>query len=123
MHILMVAAENGALPGGKVGGIGDVIRDLPQALAARGHKVSVVMPGYQHFSKLSGAEMVRECAAPFAGRDEPLAWFTVPSELEGVSFLVVENPLFAACGEGKIAHRFSSFFDFALRVPSLASRS
>lgn len=29
-HILMIAAENGALPGGKVGGIGDVVRDVPQ---------------------------------------------------------------------------------------------
>ena len=34
-HILMIAAENGALPGGKVGGIGDVVRDVPVALAQR----------------------------------------------------------------------------------------
>ncbi|MGD8419718.1 MAG: glycogen/starch synthase, partial [Gammaproteobacteria bacterium] len=32
-HVLMVAAENGALPGGKVGGIGDVLREVPAALA------------------------------------------------------------------------------------------
>ena len=32
-HILMIAAENDALPGGKVGGIGDVVRDVPRALA------------------------------------------------------------------------------------------
>ena len=31
-HVLFIAAENGALPGGKVGGVGDVIRDLPRAL-------------------------------------------------------------------------------------------
>ena len=28
MNILLVAAENDALPGGKVGGIGDVVRDI-----------------------------------------------------------------------------------------------
>ena len=29
LNILMVAAENDALPKGKVGGIGDVVRDVP----------------------------------------------------------------------------------------------
>ena len=42
MHIVMVASENGALPGGKVGGIGDVIRDLPGELAARGISAAVI---------------------------------------------------------------------------------
>ena len=46
MKILMVAAENDAIPGGKVGGIGDVVRDLPSALAAKGHEVDVITPGY-----------------------------------------------------------------------------
>ena len=46
----MIAAENGALAGGKVGGIGDVIRDVPLALAAQGQAVSVVTPGYQALS-------------------------------------------------------------------------
>ena len=50
MKILMVAAENDALPGGKVGGIGDVVRDIPLALAGAGQQVDVVTPGYQAFS-------------------------------------------------------------------------
>ena len=36
MEVLFVAAENGAIEGGKVGGIGDVIRDLPPALTVHG---------------------------------------------------------------------------------------
>ena len=32
MHVLMIAAENDAIPGAKVGGVADVVRDLPQAL-------------------------------------------------------------------------------------------
>ena len=45
MKILMVAAENDSIPGGKVGGIGDVVRDIPAALAAAGHHVDVVDNG------------------------------------------------------------------------------
>ena len=40
MNILMVAAENDALPGGKVGGIGDVVHSIPVALAAAGQQVA-----------------------------------------------------------------------------------
>ena len=35
-HIIMLASENDALRGGKVGGVGDVLRDLPRALASLG---------------------------------------------------------------------------------------
>ena len=33
-HIVMVASEDGALVGGKVGGVGDVVNHLPRALAS-----------------------------------------------------------------------------------------
>lgn len=39
----MAAAENDALPRGKVGGIGDVVRDIPIALAEIGQEVDVVV--------------------------------------------------------------------------------
>ena len=55
MQVLMVAAENDALPGAKVGGIADVVRDLPRALAAKGHDVSVVVPSYGVLHELAGA--------------------------------------------------------------------
>lgn len=49
LNILMVAAENDALAGGKVGGVADVVRDVPYALADSPEfdgEVSVVCPSY-----------------------------------------------------------------------------
>ena len=48
-HILMVAAENDSLKGGKVGGVADVVRDIPDALVSIPEfsgTVSVVCPSY-----------------------------------------------------------------------------
>lgn len=100
----MVAAENAVLPGGKVGGIGDVIRDIPVALAELGHQVDVVIPGYQQFSKLPGVTLVGTVEVSFRGISEHLEIFELPPNklADGVRCWVVEHPLFAPCGSGKI---------------------
>jgi starch synthase len=65
MRILMVASE--ALPFAKTGGLADVLGALPQALAALGHEVDVLMPRYRgvdagapltHLDVALGAERV-----------------------------------------------------------------
>lgn len=123
MHILMVAAENGALPGGKVGGIGDVIRDVPRALSRAGHKVSVITPGYQALSKLPGAKLENSLTVEFCSSLERVELFRItPQDPDDqVEHWVVEYPLFAACGKGNIycndqwepfatdAHKFALF--------------
>ncbi len=104
MKILMVAAENDALPGGKVGGIGDVVRDVPPALAAAGHQVDVVTPGYSAFSKLNGAKHQCTLWVTFAGGAESVDLYVVPAKVPhpGVTLWALEHPLFAAGGVGKI---------------------
>jgi starch synthase len=104
MHIVMVAAENGTLLGAKVGGIADVIRDVPRALARLGYQVTVLTPGYQALSLLPGARLLQTMTVEFASTLEPLSLFQVgtPQEPSGVRHLVLENPLFAACGAGRI---------------------
>lgn len=123
MHILMVAAENDALPGGKVGGLGDVIRDLPPALSRAGHRVSVLTPGYGVFSSLPGAREIATIPVRFCGRPETLVLFEIPlpGQPAGTRQLVLEHPLFSAQGPGRIyitddtgpfatdAHRFALF--------------
>lgn len=78
-HVLMVAAENDALPGGKVGGIGDVVRDIPLALAERGYRVSVIMPGYGVLGALPGARRVLRSRVPFGLGHHELTLFRVPA--------------------------------------------
>jgi starch synthase len=112
-RILMVAAENGALPGGKVGGIGDVIVGLPLALSELGWEVTVITPAYGMFSQLPGAERLLELSVPFAGAMEPVALFRVPGPDSRVTHLVMESPLFSPQGPGKIYCHDESHLPFA----------
>ena len=100
----MVAAENGALPGGRAGGLGDVIRDLPRALAARRHRVDVVTPGYGRLSRLPNTERQGDCAVEFAGRRERLDVFRAhaPIPCLGVHHWLVENERFSATGSNGV---------------------
>lgn len=103
-HVLMVAAENDAIPGGKVGGIGDVLRDVAPALAAQGTKVSVVVPAYGSFMDLPGAERLGSLYPRFAGKTERVELYEVPGRQHnaGVHHLVLDHPQFSPCGAGRI---------------------
>lgn len=114
MHIVMLAAENDALPGGKVGGIGDVMRDVPPALAALGHDITVVMPSYGIFHKLEGAEKVTLMPVAFADSTEQIEVHRLLDPVvENVQFLVLEHPQFSIGGEGRIYCNDSSDAPFA----------
>ncbi|MDH3219767.1 MAG: glycogen/starch synthase [Gammaproteobacteria bacterium] len=102
-HILMVAAENGALPGGKVGGIGDVVRDVPTALARRSCRVSVITPAYGVFARLPGARQLQTLRVRFGGQIEAPVLYRL-DEVGGdkVRHYVIDHPLFSSCGAGRI---------------------
>ncbi len=104
LNILMLAAENGALPGGKVGGIGDVIRDAPVALAGLQHSVTVLTPGYGHFSRLPGATRIDTLQTVFRAQRDSVSLYRVPHQTgtAGVSCLALEHPLFSSAGAARI---------------------
>lgn len=106
MHIAMIASENGALPGGKVGGIGDVIRDVPRELVAQGHTVTVVNPGYQFLSRLPGARLINTLTVDFASALERIALYEVvlPDTPAGIRMVLLDHPLFGSAGEASIYH-------------------
>jgi len=100
----MAAAENDALPGGKIGGIGDVVRDIAPALASLKNQVQVVNPGYQYFSTLNGAKYIDRFECAYGGKKEPIELFQVPAKKahKNVCIWVLEHPLFALGGQGEI---------------------
>lgn len=106
MHILMVGAENDRLPNCKVGGVADVIRDIPYALNQQGINVSVVVPDYGQAGL--NRQFIADIAVPFRQHLETASLWLVESS-EGVNQYVVSHSLFSDNG-GKIycddgAHR------------------
>ncbi len=101
MHsVLMVAAENGTFPGGKVGGIGDVIRDVSPALAKAGCAVQVVTPSFADVVGRAHGASQTEISAPFRGSLERLLLMDISADRNsgGVRHWVLDHPLFTATG-------------------------
>lgn len=99
---MFLAAENGAVSGGKVGGIGDVVRDLPIALKRRGLKCTVLMPGYNALGRLPGAKQVGSVKTRFAGDQLSLTLHRLKTSANSAECLVLEHPAFAPHGRGRI---------------------
>jgi len=97
-----VAAENAALPGGKVGGVGDVVRDLPVALADLGWRTTVLTPEYGIFGRLAGASLAGTLEVAFAGKTLAVRAIEIPGPDERVHHVALEHPLFTPQGAGRI---------------------
>jgi len=103
LRVCMVAAENDALPGAKVGGMGDVLRDVPAALSAEGVEVTVVLPSYGFLSRLPGAAALGNLTVRFGQGHRRVEAFTLPDPTApAVRLVILHDPLFAPCGEGRI---------------------
>lgn len=102
--ILMVAAENDALPNAKVGGVGDVVRDLPKALANEGCNVHVVIPSYGFLHKSAAGEA--HIFPVMFGEDvvqvKLYYWGVAHSGRGTVTQWVMEHPGFYPCGVGQV---------------------
>jgi starch synthase len=102
--VWLIAAENGHLPGGKVGGVGDVIRELPSALAEQGWNVRIITPAYGRFHRLPGAQKVRRLAVRFGGSQRYAEAWRLEVPGENVEIMLLAHPLLDPRGDGKIYH-------------------
>jgi starch synthase len=107
MHILMLSAENGALPGAKVGGMGDVVGQIPLALADAGCKVTVMTPCHGFLHTLPGAGQIGTVEFMFRGYRHQARLFEVPGRSPHgmIRHLVVQHPHLSALDPVTAEHR------------------
>ncbi|AQS37464.1 glycosyl transferase group 1 [Shewanella psychrophila] len=90
----MLAAENGSIPRAKVGGMADVIRDLPAALAEQGVMADVIMPSYGFLAGSVNATKLAEFSVTFGGVRQSVALLSTPHpDVEGsvIYFIDVQD--------------------------------
>jgi|GEM_PF-1753316 len=95
-----IAAEHGGYPGGKVGGIGDVIAQLPTALRAQGSSVDILLPSYGVYHEARYSRLVAEAKVQFAGAIQRI---TLHQMLDDPCCWVVHHPIFGS-PPGQIYH-------------------
>lgn len=100
-NFLFVAAENDAIPRCKAGGMGDVVRDVPRQIAAKGDRVSVITPSYSRLH--ASGNKIADVHFVFRGTPQKAEVYEVPGkkEIEGISHYVIHHPDIKA---GDIAH-------------------
>jgi starch synthase len=96
-QVLMVAAECRDLA--KVGGLGDVVRDLAQALKALGIPVSIIMPGYDNVER--PGKPIESFAVHFGTSDDwPVEIFK--REVAGVPVYLIRSEKFFGGDYGEV---------------------
>ncbi len=92
-HVIMIASENDALIGAKIGGVGDVVRSLPNALTRHGWRVTVIIPSYGFLHKNNPSKVVARVSFPFGGRQEEGVMFSAEAKEphEGVTHLLFDH--------------------------------
>jgi len=85
-----------------VGGVGDVVRDLPTALVDEGWQSTVVTPSYGMFHELPDANRVGSVEVVFRAASQSVDVFDVPGSEPEVRNIVFEHKLFSPHGRGQV---------------------
>jgi starch synthase len=81
--------------------VGDVVRDLPLALARQGWSVHVATPSYGLLHKLEGSRLIDTLPVPYRGQQLDVEIWSVPAT-DGPEAIVLHHALFEAQGAGHI---------------------
>jgi starch synthase len=94
LHVVMVATENAALKGGKVGGMADVIQGLSKELAALGVNVTTIVPSYGTLHLANPSSHHATVAFPFWGKKQTGEFWKLDSpNSSGATHLMFEHPI------------------------------
>jgi starch synthase len=103
-----------------VGGVADVVRDLPAALVAEGWAATVVIPSYGTLHKLPGTKKIGDIEVAFAGEITIASVWDVPGQLPGVRNIVIDHERFSRDGLGVVYFGDESEAPFAADASKFA---
>ncbi len=120
----MVASENDALPKCKVGGIGDVVRDLPAAMVKQGCEVSVAVPSYGFLhNEIRALKSAGKLSVVFANASYEAVYYRFRHD-SGVVHYIIDSPdfysSFISQNENRIYHDDPSESPFATDATKFA---
>lgn len=118
--VIFIAAENGALPNAKVGGVGDVIRDLPAAVASLGWRSIVLTPSYGSLHLLPGAKSLGSIDVEFEAQIESVSTWLVPGNQPNVANVVFDHSRLAPTTPGVIYHSDAGQAPYAIDAEKFA---
>ena len=103
-NFLFVASENDAISNCKVGGVGDVIRDVPRQISMRGDRVHVVTPSYSRLHQ--GGTFVSKLNVQLREVTYVAYLYEVPAkeEDENITHYVIHHPEIETGNLGGIYH-------------------
>ncbi len=118
LNILMAASENGWIPGAKAGGIGDVVRDVPIALAEENHRVTIVLPSYGFLHKEDNgrkSQLIETIIFEFDGESEKADIYEITVDKKpahpNIKHLVIDHPRFLIIDPNKGKCDYSIYYN------------
>lgn len=103
-NFLFVAAENDALVKCKAGGMGDVVRDVPRQISARGDKAHVVVPAYSRLHTNGSVKSRLNFQLRGTRYDAEIYEVSPKKEFKNISHYVIHHPEIQAGDIGHIYH-------------------
>ena len=85
-----------------MGGVGDVMHDLPAAVVDLGWQASVVTPSYGMFHELPGASLIDRVEVIFRSVKQTVDVYDIPGEDSKAGNIVFEHPLFSPQGARRV---------------------
>lgn len=103
-NFLFVASENDAISNCKVGGVGDVIRDVPRQISERGDKVHVIVPAYSRLHEKGDFLATLNIKLRDTIYTAEIYKVTPKEEYENIIHYVIHHPEITAGNIGGIYH-------------------
>ncbi len=100
-----------------MGGVGDVIRDLPPAIVAEGWRATIMTPSFGKFHRMPEARLIEQRLVLFGGAEHDVEYYELDGEIRTI---LVHHPILAPTDPGRVYHDDGASRPFATDASKFA---